>query len=107
MKSRVTAFKFLLFSCTFCVVSGVCSAADRIKVASVGFVEQTIQKSNGAVEIKNNAGKTVTLSNNPTSTAIDTSSKAVTTVGWTDSNRTSKVKAVDNNNTTLVDMWIE
>ena len=106
MKQRMATFTFLLGLCAFGVMSSACYAA--INVATVKTVDNRITKTNGDVEIQNDTNKTVTLKNNPTTSAITTSSnKEVATIGWTDANRTSKVKNVENNTTTLVDMWIE
>lgn len=85
--------------------------ADTTKLASVGFVEGTIKRdTNGSVRINNSAGSPVTLSQNPQtsgSTMQTTSNKEVPTIGWTDANRTSKVKTGTGANAQLVDMWIE
>lgn len=107
MRLRATILEFLLFSCVFCCVGGVAHADTRL--ASTAYVDSTIERSGaGAVEIKNTAGSPVTLSQNPqTSAAVNTSSNVVATVGWTDTNRTSKVRSGSASSTTLVDMWIE
>lgn len=108
MRLRATILKFLLFSCVFCGVSSMAFA--DTKLASTAYVDASIQRnsSTGAVEIKNTAGSPVTLSQNPqTSNTVNTSSKEVATVGWTDTNRTSKVRSGSASSTTLVDMWIE
>ena len=106
MKSRVILFSFLFVSCMICGLDGAFAAATKT-VATTNYVENRITKTNGAVEIQNDSGKTVTVKNNPTASALSTTSNVVTTVGWTDSNRTSKVKSVEGNTTSLVDMWIE
>lgn len=110
MRLRATILKFLLFSCVFCCVANV-AMADTTKLASVGFVEGTIKRdTNGSVRINNSAGSPVTLSQNPQtsgSTMQTTSNKEVPTIGWTDANRTSKVKTGTGANAQLVDMWIE
>ncbi len=113
MRLRATILKFLLFSCVFCCVANV-AMADTTKLASVGFVEGTIKRdTNGSVRINNSAGSPVTLSQNPqtsNNTIIGSGSareKEVPTIGWTDSNRTSKVRSGGENGTTLVNMWIE
>ena len=106
MRLRATILEFLLFSCVFCCVGGVAHADTRL--ASTAYVDSTIERSGaGAVEIKNTAGSPVTLSQNPQTTTIQTNSnKEVATIGWTDANRTSKVRS-GQSGTTLVDMWIE
>lgn len=106
MRLRATILKFLLFSCVFCGVSSFAFA--ETKLASVAYIDASIKRDGaGSVEIKNTAGSPVTLSQNPqTSATVNTSSKEVATVGWTDANRTSKVRS-GQNGTTLVDMWIE
>lgn len=110
MRLRATILKFLLFSCVFCCVANV-AMADTTKLASVGFVEGTIKRdTNGSVRINNSAGSPVTLSQNPQtsgSTMQTTDNKEVPTIGWTDANRTSKVKTGTGANAQLVDMWIE
>ncbi|MBQ9540149.1 MAG: hypothetical protein IJU89_01870 [Alphaproteobacteria bacterium] len=110
MRLRATILKFLLFSCVFCCVANV-AMADTTKLASVGFVEGTIKRdTDGSVRINNSAGSPVTLSQNPQtsgSTMQTTSNKEVPTIGWTDANRTSKVKTGTGANAQLVDMWIE
>ncbi len=110
MRLRATILKFLLFSCVFCCVANV-AMADTTKLASVGFVEGTIKRNtDGSVRINNSAGSPVTLSQNPQtsgSTMQTASNKEVPTIGWTDANRTSKVKTGTGANAQLVDMWIE
>ena len=106
MKQRKAVSRFLSVLFVFGIISGPCFAS--IGVATVKTVDNRITKVNGDVEIQNDTNKKVTLKNNPSTTAITTSTnKEVATIGWTDTNRTSKVKAVDGNNTTLVNMWIE
>lgn len=104
MRLRATIFKFLLFSCLFCCFSGVARATE---LASVSYVDSRVEQANDKVIIKNTSSTPVTLSQNPQTTNIQTSSnKEVATIGWTDTNRTSKVRN-GQNGTTLVDMWIE
>ena len=100
---------FLLSLCVFCGAYSVAMADTTTTLASVSFVEGTIRRdTDGNVLINNGTNSSVTLSQNPqTSNVVDTNSKQVATVGWTDASRTSKVKAVEGNSTTLVDMWIE
>ena len=109
MRLRATISKFLLFSCVFCVVGGISANAAGTQLASTSYVDSTIQRSGSNVVIKNTGtNSSVTLSQNPQTTNIQTSSnKEVATIGWTDENRTSKVKAVSGGNTSLVNMWIE
>lgn len=104
MKSGVMLCSFLLVLCTFC---GGAVAAGNTRIATTGYVENRIVKSSGAIELQNDANNVVTVKNNPTASGLDTNSKTVITVGWTDTNRTSKVKTIDGNSTSLVDMWIE
>lgn len=107
MRPRATIFRFLLFSCLFCCVGGIAGATE---LASVSYVDNSIQRNNstGDIVIKNTtANSSVTLSQNPQTSNIQTSTnKEVATIGWTDTNRTSKVRN-GQNGTTLVDMWIE
>jgi len=109
MRPRVFLFGFLI---AFCIVFNVDTgfAADPVKkIATTNYVDTKVQKDNsGNVIIQNDANKVVSVSSNPTETALNTGSKTVTTVGWADTYRTSKVKSKDaNNSTVLVDMWIE
>lgn len=107
MKSKIVLVSFLFVSCALGGFNDALAAATK-KVASTNYVDTKITKTSGAIEIKNDASKNVTLQNNPTSASgLDSNSKVVTTVGWADTNRTSKVKSVQNNTTSLVDMWIE
>lgn len=112
MRLRAIILKFLLLFCVFLGVGGVANA--DTKLASVAFVEGTISRdSSGNVAIHNSANSSVTLSQNPqtsNNTIISSGSareKEVPTIGWTDTNRTSKVRSGGQNGTTLVDMWIE
>lgn len=105
MKLRVTILKFLLFVCVFCCVSSIAVAAT--KVASVAYVDSSIKRNSNGIEIQNTTNSPATLSQNPQTTAVSTTSKEVATVGWTDANRTSKVRSGGASGTTLVDMWIE
>ena len=108
MKSRVVLFSFLFVSCMVCDINSAFADGVLTKVASTNYVDTRVTKSDdGAIEIKNSANKTVTVQNDSAASGLDNSSRVVTTVGWTDRNRTSKVKSVENNTTTLVDMWIE
>ena len=109
MRLRATISKFLLFSCVFCVVGGLSANAAGTQLASTSYVDSTIQRSGSDVVIKNTGtNSSVTLSQNPQTTGIQTSSnKEVATIGWTDANRTSKVKSGTGSNAALVDMWIE
>ena len=109
MRLRATISKFLLFSCVFCVVGGLSATAAGTQLASTSYVDSTIQRSGSDVVIKNTGtNSSVTLSQNPQTTGIQTSSnKEVATIGWTDANRTSKVKSGTGSNAALVDMWIE
>lgn len=105
MRPRVTILKFLLFSCAFCCISGL-AVADT-KLASVAYVDSSIQRNSNGIEIQNTTSSPATLSQNPQTTAVSTTSKEVATVGWTDANRTSKIRSGGASGTTLVDMWIE
>ena len=109
MRLRATISKFLLFPCVFCIVGGISANAAGTQLASTSYVDSTIQRSGSDVVIKNTGtNSSVTLSQNPqTSNNLDTSSMKVTTIGWTDANRTSKVKSGTGANAALVDMWIE
>lgn len=109
MRLRATISKFLLFSCVFCVVCGNSAMATDTQLASTSYVDSTIKRESGNVVIKNTGtNSSVTLSQNPQTTTVQTSSnKEVATIGWTDANRTSKVKSGTGSNATLVDMWIE
>ncbi|MBR4507500.1 MAG: hypothetical protein IKP24_03115 [Alphaproteobacteria bacterium] len=115
MRLRAIIPIFLLLSCVFCGVNGSAVAATtNTTLASVAFVEGTISRDNsGNVAIHNSANSSVTLSQNPqtsNNTIIGSGSareKEVPTIGWTDSNRTSKVRSGGENGTTLVNMWIE
>ena len=111
MRLRATILTFLLFSCVFCGFyrgARADTAADTM-LASTAYVDSTIQRdAGGNVVIKNTANSSVTLSQNPQTTAVQTSAnKEVATIGWTDENRTSKVRSGSENGTTLVNMWIE
>lgn len=111
MRLRATILTFLLFSCVFCGFyrgARADTAADTM-LASTAYVDATIQReSGGNVVIKNTANSSVTLSQNPQTTSVQTSTnKEVATIGWTDENRTSKVRSGSENGTTLVNMWIE
>lgn len=109
MRLRATISKFLLFSCVFCVVCGNFAMAADTQLASTSYVDSTIKRESGNVVIKNTGtNSSVTLSQNPQTTTVQTSSnKEVATIGWTDVNRTSKVRSGGENGTTLVNMWIE
>ncbi len=109
MRLRATISKFLLFSCVFCVVCGNSAMAADTQLASTSYVDSTIKRESGNVVIKNTGtNSSVTLSQNPQTTTVQTSSnKEVATIGWTDANRTSKVRSGGENGTTLVNMWIE
>lgn len=104
MRLRATIAKFLLFSCVVCG-----SSAMATELASTSYVDSSIKRVSGNVVIQNTGtNSSVTLSQNPqTSNNLDTSSMKVTTIGWTDANRTSKVKSGTGSNAALVDMWIE
>jgi len=108
MRPRVFLFGFLI---AFCIVFNVdtgFAAPIQKKIATTNYVDTKVTKDNGNVVIQNDTNKVVSVSNNPTETALNTGSKTVTTVGWADTYRTSKVKSKDaNNSTVLVDMWIE
>ena len=107
MKSRVVLFSFLFFSCMLCGENMAFAVVTK-KVATTNYVDTRIQRDNSGNITINNAtnGTTVTVANNPSTQNITTNSKEVATVGWTDSNRTSKVRD-GQSGTTLVDMWIE
>jgi len=112
MRLRATISTFLLFSCVFCGFNrGVrADTPSSTMLASTAYVDATIQReSGGDVVIKNTTtNSSVTLSQNPQTTAVQTSTnKEVATIGWTDTNRTSKVRSGSASSTTLVDMWIE
>ena len=111
MRLRATISTFLLFSCVFCSFNrGVrADTAGDTMLASTAYVDATIQReSGGNVVIKNAADSSVTLSQNPQTTSVQSSTnKEVATIGWTDTNRTSKVRSGSASSTTLVDMWIE
>ncbi len=87
--------------------------ATDTQLASTSYVDSTIQRqSGGGVLIKNASNSSVTLSQNPQSSnnliaSGSSREKEVPTIGWTDSNRTSKVKSGTGANAALVDMWIE
>jgi len=111
MRLRATILTFLLFSCVFCGFyrgARADTAADTM-LASTAYVDSTIQRdAGGNVVIKNTANSSVTLSQNPQTTSVQNSTnKEVATIGWTDENRTSKVRSGSENGTTLVNMWIE
>jgi len=113
MRLRAIILKFLLLSCVFCGVSSSAGATNTT-LASVAYVDGTISRdSSGNVAIHNSANSSVTLSQNPqtsNNTIIGSGSareKEVPTIGWTDQNRTSKVRSGGSSGTTLVDMWIE
>ena len=111
MRLRATILTFLLFSCVFCGFyrgARADTAADTM-LASTAYVDSTIQRdAGGNVVIKNAANSSVTLSQNPQTTSVQSSTnKEVATIGWTDENRTSKVRSGSENGTTLVNMWIE
>lgn len=111
MRLRATILTFLLFSCVFCGFyrgARADTAADTM-LASTAYVDSTIQRdAGGNVVIKNTANSSVTLSQNPQTTSVQSSTnKEVATIGWTDENRTSKVRSGSENGTTLVNMWIE
>jgi hypothetical protein len=111
MRLRATILTFLLFSCVFCGFyrGARDDTAANTMLASTAYVDATIQReSGGNVVIKNTANSSVTLSQNPQTTSVQTSTnKEVATIGWTDENRTSKVRSGSENGTTLVNMWIE
>ncbi len=109
MRLRATISKFLLFSCVFCAVCGNFAMAADTQLASTSYVDSTIKRESGNVVIKNTGtNSSVTLSQNPQTTTVQTSSnKEVATIGWTDANRTSKVRSGGENGTALVNMWIE
>jgi len=109
MRLRATISKFLLFSCVFGVIGGISANASGTQLASTSYVDSTIQRSGSDVVIKNTGtNSSVTLSQNPQTTNIQSSTnKEVATIGWTDANRTSKVKSGTGANAALVDMWIE
>lgn len=112
MRLRATILTFLLFSCVFCGFyrGARADTAANTMLASTAYVDSTIQRdAGGNVVIKNAANSSVTLSQNPQKTTdIQTSAnKQVVTIGWTDENRTSKVRSGSENGTTLVNMWIE
>ena len=111
MRLRATILTFLLFSCVFCGFyrgARADTAADTM-LASTAYVDSTIQRdAGGNVVIKNTANSSVTLSQNPQTTRVQSSTnKEVATIGWTDVNRTCKVRSGSENGTTLVNMWIE
>lgn len=113
MRLRATISKFLLFSCVFCVVCGNFAMAADTQLASTSYVDSTIKRESGNVVIKNTGtNSSVTLSQNPQSSnnliaSGSSREKEVPTIGWTDANRTSKVKSGTGANAALVDMWIE
>jgi type 1 fimbria pilin len=105
MRLRATILAFLLFSCAFGVAGKGCFATT---IASTDYVDSKIENTGSAIVIQNTSNTPATLSQNPQTTSIQTSSnKEVATIGWTDEYRTSKVKSVSGNNTALVNMWIE
>ncbi len=106
MRPRVVVFSFLLVSCMLCGVSA--AFADTLKrVATTNYVDNRIATENGNMVIKNTSTVPVTLSNNVQTTAVTPASTQVATVGWADTNRTSKVRSGSATGTTLVDVWIE
>ena len=109
MRLRATISKFLLFSCVFCVVGGISTNAIGTQLASTSYVDSSIKRESGSLVIQNSANTPATLSQNPQTTGFQASSnKEVATIGWTDANRTSKVKTKSGNSVTgLVEMWIE
>lgn len=111
MRLRATILTFLLFSCVFCGFyrGARADTATGTMLASTAYVDSTIQRdASGNVVIKN-TNSSVTLSQNPQATDIiqTSANKEVATIGWTDENRTSKVRSGSENGTTLVNMWIE
>lgn len=107
MRLRATILKFLLFSCVFCCIGNVANATTNTELASVAYIDASIKRNSNGIEIQNTTNSPATLSQNPQTTAVSTTSKEVATVGWTDANRTSKVRSGGATGTTLVDMWIE
>lgn len=108
MRPRVVVFSFLLVSCMLCGVGTAFAAGAGAKIATTNFVDTRIQRdTSGNITINNStSGSKVTVANNPSTSNITTNSKEVATVGWADSNRTSKVRD-GQSGSTLVDMWIE
>lgn len=110
MRLRATIAKFLLFSCVFCVIGGNTTNAAGTQLASTSYVDSSIKRESGSLVIQNSTTTPVTLSQNPQTSSNNLqalSNKEVATIGWTDQNRTSKVKSGSGSNAALVDMWIE
>lgn len=106
MRQRVVLFGFLLVFAGFS--SAMAAATTNTVIATKNFVDNRIEQTNDAVVIKNTATKPAELSVNPQTTAIqDSGNKEVATIGWADTNRTSKVRSGGVDSPTLVDIWIE
>jgi hypothetical protein len=105
MRQRVVLVGFLLVFAGFS--SAMAAATTNTVIATKNFVDNRIEQTNDAVVIKNTATKPVSLSANSQTTAVTPASTQVATVGWADTNRTSKVRSGSATSTTLVDIWIE
>lgn len=105
MRQRVVLFGFLLVFAGFS--SAMADETTNTVIATKHFVDNRIEQTNDAVVIKNTATKPVSLSANSQTPDVNTGSTQVATVGWTDTNRTSKVRSGGVDSTTLVDIWIE
>lgn len=108
MRLRVVIFTSLLVFGLFAGVRGVFAAAqEKTTIATVSLVNSYVQHDeSGGILINNKDNSSVTLSQNPQISDVTPESTQVATVGWTDANRTSKVRS-GQSGTTLVDMWIE
>lgn len=105
MRQRVVLVSFLLVFAGFS--SAMAAATTNTVIATKNFVDNRIEQTDSAVVIKNTATKPAELSVNSQTTAVTPASTQVATVGWTDTNRTSKVRSGSATSTTLVDIWIE
>ena len=107
MRLRVIISVFLLLSSVFSGNSFATGSANTV-IATTSFVEDSIKRNgDGSLLINNSTNASVALSQNPQTSAVTPSSTQVATVGWTDTNRTSKVRSGSSTSSTLVDIWVE
>ncbi len=77
-------------------------------VATTNYVDDRVEldTTNNKITVQNSGTVKAELATNSQTTTVSPSSTEIATVGWTDTNRTSKVRSGGENSTTLVNMWI-
>ena len=106
---RISAIcMFALVLGAFGGVGAAFATTPATKVATTNYVDNRVEldTTNNKITVQNSNSIKAHLATNSQTTAVTPSSTEIATVGWTDTNRTSKVRSGSENSTTLVNMWI-